>query len=193
SLGYWPYLEGELWRDVNVYYQRELWKDIPETRSPNNGHADNAYTSLERAYKNENFQPDYILINFGLHMINGFQDNLEGYGDWVQKFIDLAKVHNAKLIWVTTTPYALYRDDKNVTVQKFNETAIRVVNENNMYVADLYTCIIDLVKERNEWNVYEDGVHFREEIKVKQGEFLAQYILKITGKPSDEKDPIQKK
>ncbi|MFT7031607.1 MAG: hypothetical protein ACJA2S_000098 [Cyclobacteriaceae bacterium] len=193
SLGYWPYLEGELWRDVNVYYQRELWKDIPETRSPNNGHADNAYSSLERAYKNENFQPDYILINFGLHMINGFQDNLEGYGDWVQKFIDLAKVHNAKLIWVTTTPYALYRDDKNVTVQKFNETAIRVVNENNMYVADLYTCIIDLVKERNEWNVYEDGVHFREEIKVKQGEFLAQYILKITGKPSDEKDPIQKK
>ena len=182
SLGYWPYLEGELWRDVNVYYQRELWKDMPETISPNNGHAHNAYASLEKAYKNENFKPDYILINFGLHMINGYQNNVEGYGEWVQKFIDMAKVHNAKLIWVTTTPYAMYRDEKNVTVRKFNEEATRIVEDNNMYVTDLYSFISDLVKERNEWNVYEDGVHFREEIKAKQGEFLAQRILEITAK-----------
>lgn len=183
SLGYWPYLEGELWRDVNVYYQRELWKDMPQTRSPNNGHAQNAYSSLIKAYENENFNPNYILINFGLHMINGYQDNLEGYGEWVQKFIDLALLHNAKLIWVTTTPYALFRDDKNVTVRKFNETATKIVNDNNMYVADLYTCISDLIKEENEWNVYTDGVHFKEEVKAKQGEYLAQFILKVIEKP----------
>lgn len=186
SLGYWPYLEGELWHDADIYYQRELWKDIPETSSPNNGHAHNAYLSLEKAYKNENFKPDYILINFGLHMINGYQNNLEGYAEWVQKFIDMAKAHYAKLIWVTTTPYALYQDDKNVTVRKFNETANRIVKENNMYVADLYTCVTDLVKELNEWNVYTDGVHFREEIKAKQGKFLAQRILKIIGKTTSE-------
>lgn len=189
SLGYWAYLEGELWRDVNVYYQRELWKDMPETRSPNNGLASNAYASLLKAYKNENFNPDYILINFGLHMINGYQNSLEGYGEWVQKFIDLAKAHHAKLIWVTTTPYALFREDKNITVRKFNETATRIVKDNNMYVADLYTCVTDLVKELTEWNVYTDGVHFREEIKAKQGEFLAQQILKILGKTTIEKVP----
>jgi hypothetical protein len=176
-----------------VHYQRELWKDMPETRSPNNGHAHNAYASLEKAYKNENFKPDFILINFGLHMLNGYQNNLEGYGEWVQKFIDMAKVHNAKLIWVTTTPYALYRDAQNGTVRKFNEIATKIVNENNMYLADLYTCVTDLIKERNEWNVYEDGVHFKEEIKAKQGEFLAQHILKIIENASDEKVPGQKK
>lgn len=189
SLGYWPYLEGELWREVNVYYQRELWKDMPETSSPNNGLANNAYLSLEKAYKNENFKPDYILINFGLHMINGYQNNLEDYGEWVQKFIDLAKAHHAKLIWVTTTPYALFREDKNIVIQKFNETATRIVKDNNMYVADLYTCICDLINEFNEWNVYTDGVHFREEIKAKQGEFLAQQILMILGKNTIEKVP----
>lgn len=191
SLGYWPYLEGELWRDVNVYYQRELWKDMPETRSPNNGIAHNAYESLEKAYKNELFKPDYILINFGLHMVNGHHDNMEGYGVWVQKFIDVAKAHNAKLIWVTTTPYALFREDKNSTVRKFNETATKIIHENNMYVVDLYSCITNLIKERNEWNVYEDGVHFREDIKSRQGEFLAQQILKIVEKVSVEK-PLDK-
>jgi hypothetical protein len=187
SLGYWPYLEAELWRDVNVYFQRELWKDMPETSSPNNGLANNAYASLDKAYKNGNFKPDYILINFGLHMIDGYQNNLEGYGEWVQKFINMSKAHNAKLIWVTTTPYALFREDKNETVRKFNEIATRIVSENNMYVADLYTCVINLIKERNEWNVYEDGVHYREEIKAIQGKFLAQCILKITGNASDQK------
>ncbi len=186
SLGYWPYLERELWRKVNVYYQRELWKDMPETRSPNNGLANNAWESMQKAYKNESFNPDYILINFGLHMINAYQNNLEGYGEWVQKFIDLAKVHGAKLIWVTTTPYAMYREDKNETVRKFNETATSIVSENDMYVADLYTCITDLIKERNEWNVYTDGVHFREEIKAKQGEFLAKRILSIIEKTTNE-------
>ena len=187
SLGYWPYLEGALWQYVNVYYQRELWKDMPDTRSPNNGLAHNAYTSLEKAYKNENFKPDYILINFGLHMIDGHQNNLEGYGEWVRKFVDKAKVHNAKLIWVTTTPYALYREAKNETVRKFNEIATEIVQENNMYVVDLYTFITELIKERNEWNVYEDGVHFKEEIKAKQGNFLAQHILEIIEKASVEK------
>ena len=182
SLGYWPYLENELWQYASIYYQRELWKDMPETRSPNNGHAHNAYESLEKAYGNKNFKPDYILINFGLHMLNGFQNNLEGYGEWIQKFINLAKEEDAKLIWVTTTPYALYQNDKNVTIRKFNETAIKIVNENDMYVVDLYTCIIGLIKDLNEWNVFEDGLHYREEIKEKQGKFLSQQILKIREK-----------
>ena len=191
SLGYWPYLESELWQYVSIYYQRELWKDMPETRSSNNGHAHNAYASLEKAFKNERFKPDYILINFGLHMLNGFQNNLEGYGEWVQKFIDLSKEQHTKLIWVTTSPYALYRNDKNATIRKFNETATKIVYENNMYVADLYTCIADLIKERNEWNVYEDGVHFKEEIKAKQGKFLAQHILRIVEEVSVEKPLVK--
>lgn len=191
SLGYWPYLESELWQYVSIYYQRELWKDMPETRSSNNGHAHNAYASLEKAFKNEKFKPDYILVNFGLHMLNGFQNNLEGYGAWVQKFIDLAKEQHAKLIWVTTTPYALYQNDKNVTVRKFNETATKIVHENNMYVVDLYGCIEDLIKEHNEWHVYEDGLHYKEEIKAKQGKFLAQHILKITEKVSVEKPLVK--
>ncbi len=82
----------------------------------------------------------------------------------------------------------LWRD---VTVKKFNETATKVVDENNMHVVDLYSCISDLVMERNEWNVYEDGVHFIEEIKAKQGEFLAQRILQIIGETSVEEVSVQ--
>jgi hypothetical protein len=103
----------------------------------------------------------------------------------------LSKEQHTKLIWVTTSPYALYRNDKNATIRKFNETATKIVYENNMYVADLYTCIADLIKERNEWNVYEDGVHFKEEIKAKQGKFLAQHILRIVEEVSVEKPLVK--
>jgi len=180
SNGYWPYLEDELWQEFNVYYQREMWKDILSATSLNNGHAHLAYASLVEAYKNENFSPDYIMVNFGLHMIRTHGEKLDEYGQWVQKFIDLAKKNNTDLIWVTTTPYALYRAQQNVTIKQFNEIASQIAKENNVPIIDLYSCTEELVKEFDEWNVYIDGVHFREDIKEKQALFIANRIREIS-------------
>ena len=100
SLGYWPYLEAELVNQVDVYYQRELAKDVPEVKIRNNGHARLAYGVLETAYKNKRFQPDFLLVNFGLHMIRTHRNNMAEYGKWIKRFDELAKQHHAQLIWV---------------------------------------------------------------------------------------------
>ncbi len=182
SLGCWPYLEGELWEEVNVYYQRELWKDIPPARSPNNGHAHNAYRCLQTAYKSEAFRPDYVMVNFGLHMLSTHTNKQEEYGQWVQKFVDLANEHDARFIWVTTTPYGSFRAKQNITIRQFNAIASRIARENKGPVIDLHGCVAELAKELGERKVYTDGVHFTEDIKKQQAEFMAQRIREIIEK-----------
>jgi len=179
SLGYWPYLEGELWKEVNVYYQRELWKDLPSVRSHNNGHAHQAHASLQVAYKSKDFKPDYVMVNFGLHMIATHGKKQEAYGQWVQKFIELAKTHDARFIWVTTTPYASFRARQNVTIERFNAIASKIAKQNEVPVIDLHGCVKELVKKLGEKNVYMDGVHFTEDMKKKQAEFVAERIREI--------------
>ncbi|NQT87221.1 SGNH/GDSL hydrolase family protein [bacterium] len=182
SLGYWPYLEGELWKVVNVYYQRELWKDIPSARSRNNGHAHLAYACLQTAYKSKGFKPDYMMVNFGLHMIATHTSKHGEYGQWVKKFIELAKEHNARLIWVTTTPYGSFRAKQNITIKQFNALASRTAGENGASVIDLHACVEKLIKELGEKSVYTDGVHFTEDVKKQQAEFMAKRIREIIGK-----------
>ena len=182
SMGCWPYLEGELWKEMNVYYQRELWKDIPAARSPNNGHAHLAYKCLQKAYETKKFKPDYTMANFGLHMITTHKDKQKKYGQWVQKFIDLAKKKDAEFIWVTTTPYASFRTKQNITIRQFNAIAVKIAEENKVPVIDLHNCIEKLVNELGEDKVYTDGVHFTEDIKQKQGKFIANRIREIIKK-----------
>jgi lysophospholipase L1-like esterase len=179
SLGYWPYLEGELWEEANVYYQRELWKDISEASSSNNGHAHLAHASLLKAYENEAFQPDYLMINFGLHMIATYQNKQEEYADWVQKFEELANTQNTQLVWVNTTPYGSFRTPQNVIIGQFNALVSSIAEENGTPVIDLHAFVTEVVEELGEENVYTDGVHFTEEIKERQAEFIANRIREI--------------
>ena len=179
SMGCWPYLEGQLWKELNFYYQRELWKDIPAARSPNNGHAHLAYKCLQKAYESKKFKPDYIMANFGLHMIATHHNKTEEYGKWVQKFIDLARDKDADFIWVTTTLYASFRAKQNVTIKQFNAIASKIAAENKIPVIDLHACVEKLVKQLGEEKVYTDGVHFIEEIKQKQAKFIAKRIREI--------------
>lgn len=180
SLGYWPYLEAELNNEVNVYYQQELAKDIPQVNLRNNGHASLAYGVLETAFKNERFKPEYCLMNCGLHMIATHQNKVAEYGEWIEKLDDLIKKHNAKLIWVLTTPYAQsFRPQQNLVIIKFNETAKAIATKRGIPVVDLHACTLDAVKDLGEKNVYEDGVHFKDEVKKRQAAFIAARVREI--------------
>jgi len=184
SLGYWPYLEAELNDTINVYYQRELAKDMPQVKLRNNGHANLAYQVLKRAYKNNNFKPDYWLVNFGLHMINTHKNKLPDYANWVEKFITYAKEKKTTLILVTTTPYRQSsRPHKNLIIIKFNELMKTAAKKSNVSIIDLYTCTTDAVKELGEKQVYNpDGVHFSEAMKKRQANYIAKRIQEILKK-----------
>jgi lysophospholipase L1-like esterase len=183
SMGYWPYLEAELHDRVNVYYQRELAKDIPKIGLRNNGHAHLAYGVLQNAYKNEDFKPDYWLLNFGLHMINTHQNKLPAYGEWVDKFIAYAKEKKVKLIFVNTTPYQQsFRPKQNLTIIKFNELMKMAAEKHDVPVVDLYVCTLAAVKELGDKKAYTDGVHFTEDAKKRQSAYIAKRVREIIGR-----------
>lgn len=182
SLGCWPYLEGELWKEVNVYYQRELWKDIPSARSRNNGHAHLAYACLRTAYKSKRFKPDYMMVNFGLHMIATHKNKPKEYGQCVRRFIELAKTHHARFIWVTTTPYGSFRAKQNITIKQFNTLACRIAAESKVPVIDLHAWVEEQVKKCGEKKVYTDGVHLAQDVTKRQAKFMAKRIREIIQK-----------
>ena len=183
SMGYWPYLDADLGAEVNVYYQQELAKDIPQVNLRNNGHASLAYGVLETAFKNDRFKPAYCLMNCGLHMIATHQNKVTEYGEWIGKLDDLAKQHNARLIWVLTTPYAQsFRPQQNLVIIKFNQQAIAIAAKRGIPVVDLHACTLAAVKDLGEKNVYVDGVHFTDEVKKRQAAFIAARVREIIKK-----------
>jgi lysophospholipase L1-like esterase len=180
SLWYWPYLEAELHDKVNVYYQRELAKDVPSVNLRNNGHAHLAYGVLQTAYKNENFKPDYLLVNFGLHMTTTHKNKMAAYEEWVEKFVAFAKDKNTKLILVNTTPYKQsFRPSQNLTIIKFNDIVKKVAQRRNVPVIDLHACTLEAVKELGDAKVYTDGVHFHDEVRKRQAAYIAKRVRAI--------------
>ena len=182
SRGYWPYLEAELNADVNVYYQIEVAKDIPEfkVKLTNNGHAHLAYACLQIAAKDPRFKPKYILMNFGLHMLAGYGGKPAEYGKWIEKMDDLAKEHEAQLIWVMTTPYEeSFRPGPNKAILKFNEAAKAVAAKRKIPTVDLHACVLAAVKELGPKKVYTDGTHYTDEAKQRQAAFIADRIREI--------------
>ena len=180
SRGYWPFLEAALFEEVNVYHQIELSKDMPDAGG-GNGHADKAYAMLQNAYKNEAFKPDFWLVNFGLHMIDKYRGNIPGYGEWVEKFIIMAKEKKAQLIFVNTTPCQKNTKAKQnaVTIQ-FNQIMDEVSKKHGVSVVDMYGYIKKLAENR-EVKIYTDGVHYTEEVKKLQAEYIAKCVRGIIG------------
>ena len=175
----WPYLEAALTDKVNVYYQLEVGKDIPAANR--NAHtAGDAWAFYDAAYKDARFKPKYLLMNFGLHMIATHAGNVAGYGQWIEKMDDVAKQHGAQLIWVTTTPYQQsFRPAQNLTIIKFNDMAKVIATKRNFPVVDLHACTFEAVKELGDAKVYEDGVHFRDEVCKRQADYIAARVSEI--------------
>ena len=182
--GYWPYLEAALQSVANVYHQAEVAKDNPKTRPKlsNNGHAHLAHGFLVEAYKHERFQPDFLLVNFGLHMLSNNPQHQEKYGEWVNKFIAYAKAKETKLIFVTTTPYR-FRLGSNKLVIKYNAMVREAASANKVPIVDLHSATLNMIKELGLDKVYKpDGVHFTEEARKRQAEFIAAEFKRILGK-----------
>jgi lysophospholipase L1-like esterase len=119
-------------------------------------------------------------MNFGLHMLASYGGKIPEYGQWIEKMDDLAKQHDAQLIWVMTTPYEeTYRPGPNKTILKFNETAQTVAAKRNIPTVDLHACVLAAVKELGPKKVYTDGTHYTDEAKQRQAAFIAARIREI--------------
>lgn len=183
-LGYWPYLEAELNNEANIYHQNEAIKDMPKAGNAHHGHL--AYAFLQNAYKDPRFQPKYLMMNFGLHMIATHHNNVAGYGQWIVRIDDLAKQHHAQLIWVMTTPYQQsIRPEQNLVVIKFNDEARKIATARHIPVVDLQAATLSINKELGDAKTYVDGTHFTDEAKKLQSAYIAARIREIIKAPKN--------
>jgi hypothetical protein len=83
---------------------------------------------------------DMISFNFGLHNLDNSSSAEQNYATLLANFTDtlIANQPNAKLIYVTTTPFMPDLTQGNHVVEDLNNIAINIMNQRKIPVADLY-------------------------------------------------------
>lgn len=86
-----------------------------------------------------------ISFNFGLHNLNNAPSAEAEYSQLLVNFTEAlqAAQPQAKLVYITTTPYMQYRFFGNMVVEQLNEIARSIMAPRGIPVIDLYAHVID--------------------------------------------------
>lgn len=175
-MGYQPTVVAEL-------------KGTAEISSPEENCSDSAKIVLNLTEWVINQKPDLVHINAGLHDLKQFRDadgplhTLEQYETNLREILSRIKADTeARIIWATTTPVneKVHSEVKGfermeADVDRYNETALKVVREMDIPVNDLFSFV--MAKGRDEM-LRPDGVHFRPEAYEEIGKEVASVIGK---------------
>lgn len=114
---------------------------------------------------------DVVHFNNGLHSL---QTNEADYEKGLRAALTLirAKQPAAKVIWATSTP--LKDAVKTEKAKRLNAVAAKVITEfKGIETDDLFAAMEPLDREKN----WSDTFHFAEDVKVRQGEIVANAVL----------------
>lgn len=194
SLYYHQFLK-DLLKNEAIYYRKGDEEEIQVAlHDPNNPFGANGGDSKQvikylQQMNNKKVKYDLLLINCGLHDIRTErntqkkQTTPEEYEENLQKIITIGKKIAHQMIWISTTHvndelhnkrkkgYLRYNQD----VEKYNEIAQKVMEQNQMETIDLY----QYTKRLEENDMYRDHVHFTDRISQKQAEFIVESIKNI--------------
>ncbi len=187
SHGYHPYLEKLLPPDIA--YTRQSGEpgdpDNPTGHSANSGNSSMVLDYLTRRLQEQDFQPDYLLLNCGLHDLRqdihtkAFAIPPEQYRTNLMAICDALERRQIGLIWINTTPVddethrkhmqEFQRRDENVL--RYNQIAEDVVSDFAALTIDLYafTHIVGAIGV----TLYADHVHFEKEVSRLQAAYIA--------------------
>lgn len=192
SIHYGPYLQ----RFLGDQYQYERKggvdsqmkkPDIPE--GANGGDSKRVVAYLDSLYYNNcQLQTDYLIVNCGLHDIKVLSSNgetsvsPEEYVQNLSEIIRLSKAMSTRLIWIRSTPVVDSIHNTKVHFKRFNKDVLRynrladsVMNAAQVPIIDLYSFTINFGN-----SAYDDHVHYKKRIRIKQARYIAREIKKIT-------------
>jgi len=183
SVGYGPSLKAALSGEMDCVHRRDLDTLFPEMEKPAqySGLATSLIPLTAAVLESEEYHPDALLLNCGLHDIARGQaaDKPAQYEQDLHTLIQLAKDHGVTLVWVQTTPKASGHPH-NEAILQFNDISRRVMAENNVPVIDLHAFTVAQVAEHGESAIIsEDGVHFTPFAQEEQGVFIAGELRRI--------------
>ncbi len=193
SMQYGPYLEVYLQGIADYERKTDNAGVDPSLGVPvvNGGDSRMVLEYLKAKTEDPAFQPDYLLINCGLHDIkrevatSKLQVSADNYRKNLQAIIELAANRDIQPIWVRTTPVVdSIHNSRAKKFQRFssdletyNEIADQVMTENQVPVIDLYTFTWNLGLEQ-----FMDHVHYHEEARKLQGAYIAGSLADLMSK-----------
>ena len=188
SIQYGPYLQRSL-QGVLDYARKEgedeALLDLDNPQGANGGDSSMVLAYLQAMSKAARIDTDVFLINCGLHDIKTDpasgtkQVTLAQYQDNLRAVIDIVAATGAALIWVRSTPC-----DENVHNRPdmaffrfatdgiaYNEAADLIMVDAGIPSIDLYNFTLGLGPD-----LYCDHVHFHDDIREKQGIYIAGWL-----------------
>jgi lysophospholipase L1-like esterase len=190
SVGYGPWLEKFLagsWRYSRRGGEAEARLNLDLPVGANSGDSAQVLEYLRGLLKRDDFRPDLLLVNCGLHDIKcdpatgAKQVALPDYGKNLREIVQLAAGRGIPLAWVRTTHVCdeihnaamkeFFRYAKDAEV--YDEVACKIMTSVGIPVIDLCEFTRKLGSDRD---LFVDHVHFSEAVQQNQAAFLAGWL-----------------
>lgn len=159
------------------------------TNGINGGDSSMVLSYLSSVIDMEFFEPDYLLLNCGIHdtkMPDGkLQVPPEQYRENLKQILDIAQNKNIKFIWVRTTPVnentpqwgkeEIERRRNDIAL--YNTIADEIMMANAIPIIDLHQFTVNLGRDIYLNEV--DSVHFSKKAARLQAAFIAGFISRL--------------
>jgi lysophospholipase L1-like esterase len=191
SIHYGPFLQNYL--AGYLQFERKLddgqaEKNLDVPGGANGGDSRMVLAYLQSKIKHSTFNPDYLLLNCGLHDIKRnpatkkIQVSEQEYRENLEAIVQLLNAKHIRLIWIRTTPVvdtihnakqrAFHRFAADV--ESYNKIADEVCLKYNIPEIDLFT-----FSERLGIEQFIDHVHYKEPARDLQAAYIAGSLLAI--------------
>jgi lysophospholipase L1-like esterase len=165
--GYAPFVQEALKNTAEVVLVKRA---IP------NGASDNGIEEIDTWLAGQQWA--VIHFNWGLWDLKVGEDGrnnipIEQYGKNLRDLVEKMKQSGATLIFATTTPVperVLITNRRSADAVLYNAVALKIMEENQIHVDDLYTAVLPRLVELQ----YPNDVHFNSD----GSQFLAQRVVK---------------
>lgn len=188
SIQYGPFLEKYI--QGKVQFERKVddgsaEKNLDIPTGANGGDSRMVLEYLINKIQDEQFTPDYLLLNCGLHDIkrnpesNKIQVSEDEYRKNLEAILQLLKNKEIQVVWMRTTPvvdsihnakqssFKRYAAD----LELYNQIADEVCAKENIPVIDLYNFTQKLGIEQ-----FADHVHYKEHARDLQAAYIAGFL-----------------
>lgn len=188
SIQYGSYLEKYL--EGEVQFERKVddgsaEKNLDIPTGANGGDSRMVLEYLRNKIQDEQFTPDYLLLNCGLHDIkrnpesNKIQVSEDEYRKNIEAIFQLLKNKDIQMVWMRTTPVvdSIHNAKQSsfkryvADLELYNQIADEVCAKENIPVIDLYDFTQKLGIEQ-----FADHVHYKEHARDLQAAYIAGFL-----------------
>jgi len=192
SINYYPYLKQNVAQFAILSRKLDDGKSLQNLDVPmgaNGGDSKMVLKYLKSRLDESDFNPDYVLLNCGLHdmkrnpQTNEIQVSELDYRSNLTEIFRALKKKGIKPIWITTTAVvdSIHNARSgsfkryNADVIKYNEIAKQICTSKKIPIIDLYTFTKQFGVDQ-----YIDHVHYKAETQKLQAKYIAEMLEKIT-------------